>query len=135
MLLVVPLRPGDCPSFYRPRRRQFTSVPHCSSYVWRYGAQYNGVDDRPGESGFRRSIMSCPVSAQERLRGWRRSSLRLDGLLIVVWAPTTSHPVRKSCICIREKIVGDMPKSPSSQYVLKAKRILIQEGLGLLMGL
>jgi hypothetical protein len=28
-------------------------VPDCSSYVWRYGAQYNGVDGRPGESGFR----------------------------------------------------------------------------------
>jgi hypothetical protein len=24
---------GDCPSFYRPRREQFTSMPHCSSYV------------------------------------------------------------------------------------------------------
>jgi hypothetical protein len=23
-----PVRLGDCPSFYRPRRRQFTSVPH-----------------------------------------------------------------------------------------------------------
>jgi hypothetical protein len=27
----VPLpRLGDCPSFYRPRREQFTDVPHCS---------------------------------------------------------------------------------------------------------
>jgi hypothetical protein len=25
-----PLRLGDCPSFYRPRREQFTGVPHCS---------------------------------------------------------------------------------------------------------
>jgi hypothetical protein len=24
---------GDCPSFYRPRRRQFTSVPHYFAYV------------------------------------------------------------------------------------------------------
>jgi hypothetical protein len=24
---------GDCPSFYRPRRRQFTSVSHCFVYV------------------------------------------------------------------------------------------------------
>jgi hypothetical protein len=27
-LRVRPLRPGDCPSFYRPRREQFTGVPH-----------------------------------------------------------------------------------------------------------
>jgi hypothetical protein len=46
-------------------------VPHCFSYVWRYGAQYNGVDGRPGESRFWRNIMVCPVSVQERLRGWR----------------------------------------------------------------
>jgi hypothetical protein len=25
----VPLRLGDCPSFYRPRREQFTCMPHC----------------------------------------------------------------------------------------------------------
>jgi hypothetical protein len=24
---------GDCPSFYRPRRKQFTSVPHYSAYA------------------------------------------------------------------------------------------------------
>jgi hypothetical protein len=28
-----PLWLGYCPSFYRPRRRQFTSVPHYSIYV------------------------------------------------------------------------------------------------------
>jgi hypothetical protein len=28
-----PLRLGDCPSFYRPRRGQFTGVPHYSAYV------------------------------------------------------------------------------------------------------
>jgi hypothetical protein len=27
-LRVCPLRLGDCPSFYRPRREQFTGVPH-----------------------------------------------------------------------------------------------------------
>jgi hypothetical protein len=31
-----PLRLWDCPSFYRPRRRQFTGVPHCFIYVWRH---------------------------------------------------------------------------------------------------
>jgi hypothetical protein len=62
ILSLVPLHPGDCPSFYRPRRRQFTGVPHCSSYVWRYGAQYNRVDGRPGESGFRQvRTRSVPV--------------------------------------------------------------------------
>jgi hypothetical protein len=38
-------------------------VSHCSSHVWRYGAQYNGVDGRPGEFGFRRGIVACPVPA------------------------------------------------------------------------
>jgi hypothetical protein len=36
MLIVsvcCPLRLGDCPSFYRPRRGQFTGVPHCFAYV------------------------------------------------------------------------------------------------------
>jgi hypothetical protein len=45
-------------------------VPHCFSYVW-YGAQYNGVDSHPGKSRFWRDVMVCPVSVQERLRGWR----------------------------------------------------------------
>jgi hypothetical protein len=66
-----PLRLGDCPSFYRPRRRQFTGVPHCFIYVWRHDVQCRGVDGRPGESCFRRDVMVCPVSVQERLRGWR----------------------------------------------------------------
>jgi hypothetical protein len=29
-LCLLPLRLGDCPSFYRPRRGQFTGVPHYS---------------------------------------------------------------------------------------------------------
>jgi hypothetical protein len=45
-----PPRLGDCPSFYRPRRRQFTSVPHYFVYVQRHGVQRRGVDGRPGES-------------------------------------------------------------------------------------
>jgi hypothetical protein len=32
-VVIVPLRPADCPSFYRTRRRRFIGVPHCSSYV------------------------------------------------------------------------------------------------------
>jgi hypothetical protein len=71
VLSVIPLRLGDYPSFYRQRRRQFTGVPHYSSYVWRYGAQCNGVDARLGKSSFRRSVVACPLSAQERLRGWQ----------------------------------------------------------------
>jgi hypothetical protein len=70
---------GYCPSFYRPRRRQFTSVPHCFIYVWRYDLQRRGVDGRPGESRFRRDVMVCPVSVQERLRGWRRRSCPFGG--------------------------------------------------------
>jgi hypothetical protein len=66
-----PCGQATAPSFYRPRRKQFIGVPHCSGYVWRYGAQCSGVDGRPGESGFRRSVVACPVPVQERLRGWR----------------------------------------------------------------
>jgi hypothetical protein len=66
-----PLRLGDCPSFYRPRRRQFTSVPHCFIYVWGYGVQCRAVDGRPSESCIWRGVMACPVSVQEWLRGWR----------------------------------------------------------------
>jgi hypothetical protein len=58
------------PLFYRPRRRQFTSVPHCFIYVWRYGVQRRGVDGWPSEARFWRDIMARPVSIQERLRGW-----------------------------------------------------------------
>jgi hypothetical protein len=66
-----PLRPGDCPSFYRPRRGQFTGVPHCFIYMWGHGIQCRGVEGRPGESCFWRDVMACPVSVQEQLRGWR----------------------------------------------------------------
>jgi hypothetical protein len=37
-------------------------VPHCSSYVWWYGALYNGVDGHPGESGFRRGVVARPCA-------------------------------------------------------------------------
>jgi hypothetical protein len=33
LLSIVPLWLGDCLSFYRPRRKQFTSVPHYFTYV------------------------------------------------------------------------------------------------------
>jgi hypothetical protein len=46
-------------------------VSHCFIYVWRHGVQCCGVDGRPGESRFWRDVMACPVSVQERLRGWR----------------------------------------------------------------
>jgi hypothetical protein len=46
-------------------------MPHYFIYVWRHGIQYRGVDDCPGESCFWQGVMACPVSVQERLRGWR----------------------------------------------------------------
>jgi hypothetical protein len=68
-----PPRLGDCPSFYRPRRRQFTIVAHYFAYVWRHGVQCHGVDGRPDESCLWRGVVARPVRAQERLRGgWRR---------------------------------------------------------------
>jgi hypothetical protein len=74
-----PLRPGDCPSFYRLRRGQFTGMPHCFIYVWRHDIQCRGVDGRPGESCFWRDVMACHVSVQERLRGWRCSGRSFGG--------------------------------------------------------
>jgi hypothetical protein len=56
-------------------------VPHCSSYVWWRVVQCRGVDGRPGESCFRRDVMACPVSVQERLRGWRRRGRPFGGRL------------------------------------------------------
>jgi hypothetical protein len=49
-------------------------VPHSFSYVWRYGVQRHGVDGHPGKSYFWQSVMVCPASVQERLRGWRCGS-------------------------------------------------------------
>jgi hypothetical protein len=63
---------GDCPSFYRPRRKQFTSVPHYFAYVWRHGVQCHGVDGCPGESRSCWGIMASPVPVQEQIRGWWR---------------------------------------------------------------
>jgi hypothetical protein len=57
-----PLAARGLPSFYRPRRRQFTRIPHYFIYVWRYGVQCRGVDGRPGESCFQRDVMACSVS-------------------------------------------------------------------------
>jgi hypothetical protein len=69
---VVPPRLGDCLSFYRPRRKQFTSVPHYSDYVWRHDVQCHGVDDCLGESCSCWGVVASPVPVQERLRGWWR---------------------------------------------------------------
>jgi hypothetical protein len=69
----LPLRLGDCLSFFRPRRKQFTSVPHYFAYVWRHGVQCHGVDGHPGESCLWRGVMACLVRTQERLRGWQCS--------------------------------------------------------------
>jgi hypothetical protein len=81
-----PLRLGNWPSFYRPRRRQLTSAPHYFVYVWRHGVQRRGVDDRPGEPCFWRGVwrvlctsrsgfegggveVSCSATARVRTRG------------------------------------------------------------------
>jgi hypothetical protein len=67
---VVPPWLGDYPSFYRPMRKQFTSVPHYSSYVWRYDVQFHGADDRPGESCSCWDVVASTVPVQGRLRVW-----------------------------------------------------------------
>jgi hypothetical protein len=50
-------------------------VLYYSNYVWWYGTQCCGVEDRPGESCFWQSVVTWPVFAQERLREWRCGSL------------------------------------------------------------
>jgi hypothetical protein len=62
-------RLGDCLSFYRPRREQFTCVPH---YFPTCGGMVSSATELTGES------CSCGVAARtilvpERFRGWRRS--------------------------------------------------------------
>jgi hypothetical protein len=47
-------------------------MSYCFIYMWRHGVQFHGVDGRPGESCIWRGDMACPVSVQERLRGWWR---------------------------------------------------------------
>jgi hypothetical protein len=69
VLSVVPLRPGDRPSFYRPRRRQFTGVPHCFIYVWRHSVQCCGVDSCPGESCFWRTSWRVLYPSRSGLEG------------------------------------------------------------------
>jgi hypothetical protein len=70
-LCVRPLRLGDCPSFYRPRREQFTGVPHYSPQSYSYGVHCRRVD-RPRESCSCWGVVAGPVPVQERLRGWWR---------------------------------------------------------------
>jgi hypothetical protein len=74
-----PLRLGDCLSFYWPRRKQFTSVPYYSSYMWRHGVQCHGVDSRLGESCFWRDIMVRLVRVQEQLQWWRLRGCPFEG--------------------------------------------------------
>jgi hypothetical protein len=70
-LCVRPLRLGDCPSFYRPRRGQFTGMPH-------YSPTCEGMACSAAElTTVRRillllGVMAGPVPVQERLRGWWR---------------------------------------------------------------
>jgi hypothetical protein len=66
---------GGLPPPFIGQGGQFTIVPHSFSYVWRYGVQRHGVDDRPSESCFWQGVTVCPVSVQERLRGRRRGIL------------------------------------------------------------
>jgi hypothetical protein len=73
VVVVVTLRPGDCPSFYRPRRGSLQAC--CTVLATCGGMAYSAASDgRPGESCFWRSVMACPMLVQERLRGWRRGS-------------------------------------------------------------
>jgi hypothetical protein len=54
-------------------------VLHCFIYVWKHGVQCCGIDGRAGESHFWRDVMACPISVQERLRGWRHRGRSFGG--------------------------------------------------------
>jgi hypothetical protein len=82
----IPLRLGDCLSFYRPRREQFTCVPH---YFPTYGGmassatELTAVLENPAPIGaswhilcsYRSSfegggvVVGCPVAAAGRFEG------------------------------------------------------------------
>jgi hypothetical protein len=64
-------------------------VPHSFSYVWRYGVQHHGVYGLPSKSYFWQSVMVCPASVQERLRGWRCKSF---------------FPGRRACVISRVEL-------------------------------
>jgi hypothetical protein len=81
-----PLRPGDCHLLLYTKVRQFTIVPHSSSYVWRYGVQCHRVDAVPANLASGRASLqvlwsSCVRQLESRAdgglevahrRSWRR---------------------------------------------------------------
>jgi hypothetical protein len=89
----VPLRLGDFPSFYRPRREQFTCVPHyfptCGG-VARSATELTAVLANPAPVGaswrvlcsYRISfegggvVVGCPAAARGPIRGCRQREIR-----------------------------------------------------------
>jgi hypothetical protein len=84
-----PLRPGDCLSFYRPRREQFTCVPHYSPTCGGVASSATKLTDvlaNPAPVGvswrvlcsYRSSfegggvVVSCPATARGPIRGCRQ---------------------------------------------------------------
>jgi hypothetical protein len=62
----VPLRLGDHPSFYRPRREQFTGVPHYSPTC---GGMANSATELTTVLA-NLGVVARPLLVKERLRGW-----------------------------------------------------------------
>jgi hypothetical protein len=65
-----PLRLGDCPSFYRPRREQFIGVPHYAPTCGGMACSATELTIVPDESCSSRGVVARPVLVQEQLRGW-----------------------------------------------------------------
>jgi hypothetical protein len=100
-----PLRLGDCPSFYRPRRGQFTGVPHCSPTCegmarsamelttvlanlapdgasWRVLCPYRGGFEGGGVE------VGCPATARGPARGCRqRGAVRGTAVGVATFRP------------------------------------------------
>jgi hypothetical protein len=94
VFVSVPLRLGDCSSFYRPRREQFAGVPHYSptcegmassaaelttvlANLAPVGASWRVLC--PYESGFKGGgvEVGCPAAARGPTRGWcQREAVR-----------------------------------------------------------
>jgi hypothetical protein len=71
-LCVRPLRLGDYPAFFRPRREQFTGVSRYSPTCEGMACSAMELMTVPGESCSCWGVVASPVPVQERLRGWLR---------------------------------------------------------------
>jgi hypothetical protein len=113
-LCCLPLRPGDCPSFYRPRREQFIGVPHYSPTCegmtssaaeltvvlanlvpagasWRVLCSYRSGFEGDGV------VVDCPAVVHGPARGWRQRETVRGTAVVVVTSCPRALPQRRGC--------------------------------------